>query len=118
MKRQKYNKEKPQATKMNCNFNVFYVREIAYLENVYSILLFLLENNSGAYTAYAQSEQAAFSQFFSLPFVVVVVVFENASCRMAINAHSWKLLSLFTQQQQQTPVRHLEMGKKKRNKKA
>jgi len=26
-----------------------------------------------------------------------VVVFEKASCRMAINAHSWKLLRLFTQ---------------------
>lgn len=76
---------------------------IAYLENVYSICYFCSKQQCGTVHTRRMRNPSCFSP---------LVVFENASCRMAINAHSWKLLSLFTQQHQQQHQRHLEMGKK------
>lgn len=69
-------------------------------------LLFSFKTSAAQCTHGVCAIRAAFSFIFA-----AFAVFENASCRMAINAHSWKLLSLFTQQHQQQHQRHLEMGK-------
>lgn len=96
--------QNPKQQEQECVLCTSFYALIAYLENVFTALsLFLFK------TTKQQSGDCIHgvcATHWALA-VFVAFLFENASCRMAINAHSWKLLSLFTQQR----LWHLEMGK-------